>query len=336
GKGIFREIVGTQYVPRLMPMGLDVMAAFGSERAWELLDDEKSYENYVSQMEMLWNNIGNMTVDEWTHNLYYLWIYSLLPLLSDPGDGYPFFMQSEAWVDKQLSTALASWAELRHDTILYAKQSYTTELTGIPELVRGYVEPVPALYARLASLCKMMITGLESRGLLSTLMETKLNSLHSLLLDLQTVSIKELEGVALTDEEYRLIEGSGETLGSIVQMPTDDFLTSDADDDMAVIADVHTDPNEGEVLEVGVGRPAVILVAVLINGEVILTQGGVMSYYEFTWPMNDRLTDESWQEMLELGTEPPLPSWTESFVIEWNIVLVALTTSPPQKTRKVV
>ncbi|MHA1423950.1 MAG: DUF3160 domain-containing protein, partial [Candidatus Thorarchaeota archaeon] len=328
------ENVGTPGNPRLMPKGLDVMAAFGSERAWELLDDQKEYAYYVSQMEMLWNKIGNMTVDEWTHNLYYLWIYSLLPLLSDPGDGYPYFMQSEAWVDKQLSTALASWAELRHDTILYAKQSYTQELTGMPELVRGYVEPVPALYARLASLCNMMITGLESRTLLSTLIETKLDRLHTLLLDLQTISIKELEGVSLTDEEYRLIESSGETLGSIVQMPTDDFLTSDADDDMAVIADVHTDPNEGEVLEEGVGRPAVILVAVLVNGEVILTQGGVMSYYEFTWPMNDRLTDESWQEMLDLGTEPPLPSWTESFVIEWDNVIVALTTFPTKTKEK--
>jgi len=325
------ENVGTPGNPRLMPMGLDVMAAFGSERAWELLDDEKSYLNYVSQMEMLWNKIGNMTVDEWTHNLYYLWIYSLLPLLSDPGDGYPYFMQSEAWVDKQLSTALASWAELRHDTILYAKQSYTIELTGMPELVRGYVEPVPALYARLASLCDMMLNGLDSRALLSTLMETKLESLQSLLLNLQTISIKELEGVALTDEEYRLIESSGVILGNIVAMPTDDLITSDADDDMAVIADVHTDPNEGVVLEEGVGRPSVILVAVLVNGEVILTQGGLMSYYEFTWPMNDRLTDEAWQEMLNLGEEPALPSWTESFVFEWDNVIVALAAPPPKE-----
>lgn len=320
--------VGTIANPRLMPMGLDVMAAFGSKRAWELLDGEKDYLNYVSQMEMLWDNIGNMTTDEWTHNLYYLWIYSLLPLLADPGDGYPYFMQSEAWVDKQLSTALASWAELRHDTILYAKQSYTYRLTAVPDLVKGYVEPVPALYARLASLCNMMTTGLESRTLLSTLIESKLERLQTYLLDLQTISIKELEGVALTDEEYRVIENSGQILGDIVAMPADDLITSDADDDMAVIADVHTDPNSGEVLEEGVGRPFVILVAVLVNGEVILTQGGVMSYYEFTWPMDDRLTDESWQEMLDLGEEPPLPSWTVSFVIEWDNVIVALAVSP--------
>ena len=37
--------------------------------------------------------------------------------------GYPSFMRNEAWTDKSLNTSLGSWAELRHDTILYAKQS---------------------------------------------------------------------------------------------------------------------------------------------------------------------------------------------------------------------
>ncbi|TFG97815.1 DUF3160 domain-containing protein, partial [Candidatus Thorarchaeota archaeon] len=325
--------VGTQGEPRLMPSGLDVMAAFGSDRAWELLDDQKHYFNYISQMEMLWNEISNMTESEWTHNLYYLWLYSLLPLLNDPGENYPFFMQSEAWVDKQLSTALASWAELRHDTILYAKQSYTFERGGLPPpdtLPKGYVEPIPALYARLASICEMMISGLDSRNLLSALMEVKLGNLKALLLDLQTISIKELEGTPLTIEEFELIDEIGSTLDSIVMMPTDDELTSDADDDMAVIADVHSDVNSGTVLEEGVGRPSVILVAVYVDGQVILTQGAVMSYFEFTWPMEDRLTDEAWQDMIELGTEPPLPSWTESFVIEWDNVIVALAASPPK------
>jgi len=328
--------VGTPANPRLMPLGLDVMAAFGSERAWELLEDEKVYWNYVSQMEMIWNQIGNMTETEWIHNLYNLWLYSLLPLISDLGDGYPIFMQGEAWVDKQLSTALASWAELRHDTILYAKQSYTyTASMPFPSTIpKGYVEPVPALYARLASLCEMMLSGLDSRTLLSDIIEGKLTSLKALLLDLQTISIKELEGVALTTEEFDLIEGIGARLSRIVTMPTDDYITSDTDDDMAVIADVHTDANSLQVLEEGVGRPSVILVAVSVDGQVVLTQGGVMSYYEFTWPMNNRLTDEFWQNILDLGTEPSLPSWTESFVIEWDNVIVALTTSPIKSQEK--
>lgn len=313
--------VGTILNPRLMPMGLDVMAALGSDRAWDLLEPEKVYENYESQMHMLWDMVGNITDAEWTSNLYYLWLYSLLPLLSDPGEGYPFFMQSEAWVDKQLSTALGSWAELRHDTILYAKQSYTWELTGMPETVKGYVEPVPQVYARLASLCKMMIDGLDSRSLLSTLIGSKLNQLYDFLLNLQTISIKELEGTPLTMEEYLIIDGSGKKLGSIVAMPEDDLLTSDADDDMAVIADVHTDPNSMTVLEEAVGRPMVIFVAVQIEGQVILTRGGIFSYYEFTWPMDDRLTDEAWQDMLTEGEAPPLPSWTTSFVASSPVTL---------------
>jgi hypothetical protein len=309
--------VGTLLNPRLMPMGLDVMAAFGSSRAWDLLEDQKDYANYVSQMEMLWNMIGNLTESEWSQNLYYLWLYSLLPLLSDPGEGYPFFMQSDAWVDKQLSTALASWTELRHDTILYAKQSYGS-LTSLPPQVKGYVEPVPSLYARLASLCQMMMTGLDSRSLLSSRIQEKLQHLKDILLDFQTISLKELEGTSLTDDEYRLIQNSGNRLDAIVTFPSDNLTTSDADDDMAVIADVHTDPNSGQVLEEGVGHPMVILAAVRIEGQVILTRGAVFSYYEFTWPMNDRLTDEAWQDTIAQGTEPALPSWTVSFVTDWE------------------
>lgn len=318
--------VGTMFDPRLMPMGLDVMAAFGSSRAWELLEDEKNYVNYVSQMEMLWNMISNLTESEWTQNLYYLWLYSLLPLLSDPGDGYPLFMQSDSWIDKQLSTALASWTELRHDTILYAKQSYGT-LTSLPPQIRGYVEPVPSLYARLASLCQMMISGLDSRNLLSSLIGEKLQDLQDFLLELQTISIKELEGEALSDQEYRVIQNSGDTLEHIVTFPNDIDYISDADEDMAVIADVHTDPNTARVLEEAVGRPMVILVVVQIEGQVVLTSGAVFSYYEFTWPMDDRLTDESWQDMIAQGGTPPLPTWTESFVADWEFEFQAASVS---------
>lgn len=319
--------VGTMWHPRVMPSGFDVMAALGSERAWELLDDQKEYENYVSQMEMLWEKVESMNETEWTSNLYYLWLYSLLPLLSDPGEGYPFFMQSDAWVDKQLSTALGSWTELRHDTILYAKQSYTMQLAAVTDPVKGYVEPMPRLYARLASLCAMMIDGLDARNLLSSLISSKLNSLHDFLLSLCDISVKELEGVPLNGEDFSLIEAAGKTLDGIVQMPTAGEYVSDADDDMAVVADVHTDPNTQEVLEEAVGWPMVIYVAVSIDGQVVLTRGGIFSYYEFTWPMSERLTDESWQQMLIEGNAPSLPAWTGSFVSESNVTFLAAAPS---------
>ena len=38
--------------------------------------------------------------------------------------------------------------------------------------------------------------------------------------------------------------------------------------------------------------------------------GPVLSYYEFTWPMSDRLTDEAWREMLVEGSMER-PAWME-------------------------
>jgi hypothetical protein len=64
-----------------------------------------------------------------------------------------------------------------------------------------------------------------------------------------------------------------------------------------------------------VGYPFIIYVIAPIEGKLILTQGAVFSYYEFPWPMDDRLTDERWQEMLEAGEEPNLPAWTDAFIV---------------------
>jgi len=132
---------------------------------------------------------------------------------------------------------------------------------------------------------------------------------------MQEISIKELSGQSLNETEIDIIKNSGATLDYIASRPADDLLMSDADEKMAVIADVHTDVNTRTVLEEAVGNPLIIYVAVLIEGQVVITRGGTFSYYEFAQPMDDRLTDEAWQDMLDTGEEPPLPSWLSSFVV---------------------
>jgi hypothetical protein len=265
-------------------------------------------------METLRSGIANITDEEWTQNLYYLWLYSLLPLLTSTPEGYPLFMSNQAWIDKQLYTALGSWTELRHDTILYAKQSYTY-FRGIPPQSLGYVEPVPELYARLASLCKMMLSGLDGRSLLSDRIKEKLDALLEFLLTLKSISIKELTGEALNTTEQDAIFDANGILEFVSKMPTDDPVTSDTDKYMSVIADVHTDPNSGTVLEEAIGDPMCIFVIVLIDGEVKITRGGTFSYYEFVQPMSDRLTDEAWRDILDQGLAPSFPDWSESFII---------------------
>ncbi|HMK45764.1 MAG TPA: DUF3160 domain-containing protein [Methanocella sp.] len=320
-QGLVYDKVGTQADPRTFPMGLDVMGVLGSARAYELLDKtyhETKYENYDKQFDALKAEFAALDAGIWTQNLYWSWLYSLLALLNEKGQGYPSFMQSQAWVDKDLNASLGSWAELRHDTILYAKQSYTVLATAIMPSrdMRGYVEPNAELYGRLASLAKMTIDGLTSRNLLTDEFSQKLSSLQSLLISLKSISEKELTGTAaLSDDDYSLIRNIGDTLEDITTFSAETTAATESDTDkkMAMVADVHTDLNTGQVLEEGVGRPYELLVIVPIEGKLTLLTGAAFSYYEFKQPISDRLTDEAWQTMIGSDKPPQPPEWTKSF-----------------------
>lgn len=302
---------------RGFPRGLDIPAALGSGRALTILDEagDTAYYGYAEQLDKVQQEFAALRERQWTSNLYWNWLHSLRPLLDVKGEGYPAFMRSPAWVDKDLHTWLGSWTELRHDTILYAKQSTTVVVTSAPETPHGYVEPQPKVYARLAALTRQMRAGLTSRGLLHPEMAPKLDSMEELLLTLKAMSEKELRGEALTEAEYTTIRYIGDTLYDLATFSEEvaGEITSAADERMALVADVHTDPNSAQVLEEAVGDAFPIYVVTLIDGQQSVAVGGVFSYYEFKQPMAYRLTDEAWQAM---DPRPPRPAWTESFVVE--------------------
>ncbi len=305
---------------RGFPRGLDVPAVLGSRRALEILtaEGDTDYDGYAEQLAKLQSEFAALPEEQWTENLYWNWLHTLRSLLEVKGVGYPTFMQSPAWTDKDLHTWLGSWTELRHDTILYAKQSYAVMATSImpePKPARGYVEPQPEVYARLAALTAQMQAGLGGRGLLNDEMTRHLEGMEELLLILRTISEKELCDEPLTEAEYDTIRSIGDTLESLTTFSEEleGEITSEADERLALIADVHTDTNTNKVLEEGVGDAFPIYVVVLVEGQQVVTLGSVFSCYEFKWPIDDRLTDESWQAM---SPRPDRPAWTGSFIIE--------------------
>ncbi|MQY63366.1 MAG: DUF3160 domain-containing protein, partial [Calditrichaeota bacterium] len=259
------QLVFPQVPNRLMPKGLDVMTILGSEQAWRILGDyydETNDPDYIAQIDTLKIQFAALPDATWAQNLYWNWLYSLMPLLFPKGGGYPTFMQNQAWQDKELFTALGSWSELRHDTILYAKQS-TTEVTSVPpraSFAPGYVEPNPHLYARLAALTAFIAEGLGSRGLEFEEFEGRYDRLEGLLVHFKSISEKELISQPLSNSDYTEIINIGETLDSLTSFPPEIGFESDADDNMAVVADVHTDLNTMTVLEEGVGYPLNIYV----------------------------------------------------------------------------
>lgn len=331
--GIQMRFMGQRYIPdseilqtlsnydnRPIPTGVDVFAVFGSERARELLEEiyqpKLQWSEYQSRFNVLKNKFTNQTIQEQTSNQYNAWLYCLKSLTARPGAGYPLFMQNTAWEDKSLSTALGSWAEIRHDTILYGKQSAVECGGGAepPELM-GYVEPNPEFFNRLHWLVAMTKENLRSREMLDSNMQYKLEDFEEMLLFLRTCAEKELNGEDLSTEEQYTILTYGGTLeyisSSIAEADNWYLVESDTDRNMAVIADVHT--SAGAYLEAGVGSAAEIYVAIPQNGKVYLTRGAVFDFYEFV--SDKRLTDEMWQEQIKQAP-PQRPPFTGSYMDE--------------------
>lgn len=319
GQMIWRN-VGTMENPRGLPKALDFFAALGSEEALNILDDmgETTYENFSSQMEKVRGELAALGEDTWTENVYWSWLYALRPVIEPKDERYPEFMRSQAWTRKDLHTALGSYTELKHDTILYAKQVMAEMGGGAPmEVPKGYVEPNPEAYARLQALAVMTREGLASRGLLDATMASNLDHLIDLLSFLKGVAEKELANQPLTEDDYFRIQYYGGELEALTLAASDcegDQLGCRdlQDQKAALIADIAT--GLGMVaLEEAIGQPTTIFV-VLPDEPYRLAVGAVFTYYEFIVSADQRMTDEEWQTQVEVGTNPPPPAWTEAFI----------------------
>ncbi len=308
----FTSVPSVAGVIRGFPRGLDAMALLGSSKAKELLEEleDSNYKDYDKSFKKLQEEFDSFNTSDWNKNLYWSWLFALKPLMKEYGEGYPTFMQTDAWQKKQLTTSLASWTELRHDTILYAKQSYTMMVAAIipPEKpVVGYVEPVPEFYNRLLALTRMTNKGLTEMDVLDDTSKYRLENLEKILERLVTLSKKELENQELTQEDYDFIKNFGDELDDVIAEVDEKAKKT------TIIADVHTDTNTQQVLEEGVGYVNLIVVAYKVpDGRILIGAGPVMSYYEFKQPMSDRLTDEKWRDLLA-SNPPEEPEWVSDF-----------------------
>lgn len=308
------------YAIRGFPRGLDVFSVLGSVRAEQIIhaDTDDEYPKYGEQLQKLRQEFGKLTPGDWNRNLYWSWLYSLKTLTEIRGRGYQTFQKGDAWLDRQLNAALASWAALRHDTILYAKQSYTPHFVGItsvqprpapPPPPKGLVEPLPEFYVRILSTAKMAYSGLKELGVLNDNSESRLSSLIQTLERLYLICKNQTANKPLAPEDNEFLGGFPDALKAAIGNVDDRGLKT------TIISDVHTDLNTEQCLEEASGYVDYIVVAYQrAEGDVILLVGPVLSYYEFKQPIKDRLTDEKWRELLAQGKAPERPGWVKSFL----------------------
>jgi hypothetical protein len=304
------------YSIRGFPRGLDVFSTFGSKRAEEHIknytDDE--YPKYYDQLKDLRAEFSKLTDEDWNRNLYWSWLYSLKSLTGQRTKGYQTYQQTPCWLDRQLNTALASWAALRHNTILYAKQSYTPLLVGItsytppPPPPKGLLEPLPEFYKNILTTSKMAYEGLKDLDVLTQSSERRLSSLVEIIERLYEICKKQVENTPLSEEDNHFLANFAEKLKNTIGDIEDKGLKT------TIIADVHTDLNTKKCLEEASGYLDYIVVAYKMpSNHIILAVGPVLSYYEFKYPISERLTDETWRDMLTGEQKPARPEWIKSF-----------------------
>ena len=329
---VLQEMVDYDSNPtkRGVPKGIDVMAAMGVSAAEQILKEEKT------EWKQLLPNLDKMKkrMDEidWSETTATQWMETLKVLTTGTDSKSPYFMQNPNWSKKDLNAALASWAELKDDAILYAKQPMGAECGGgenVPEpVVKGYVEPNVEYWKKASELLENTAKLLKDQNMMTEKIEGVTERLREEVEFLLRVSEKELAGKILTDEEYDQISYIGATFENIsldlLRMPNQNLYNwidiEGADRKVALVADVYTanaDNNKNKaILFEAVGDADEIYVVVEIGGYLYLTRGAVLSYREFVQPIDQpRLTDEEWQKQLESNPRKGVPDWMKTILL---------------------
>jgi hypothetical protein len=336
GQVVYDRIIHEgENICRLVPSTLDIMFALGNDASLQLLIPELQKWDYSDNLAGLRFLIDQYGDEFWESSLYNLWLHAIESLNPDPGnEDLPEFMKTAAWGLEKLNTQLASWSELRHDNLLYAKQSYTSgNACSHPE---GYVEPNPEFFERMKRLTEIAGDKFEeiNEKLSEELGDSQRNPvyffqrMYEICDTLEIIANKELSGEKLTDAECRFFDdisfpgfggsGSPDPSGWYVDLI---YYRVSPNDENLVVADYHTTPTDcvgnplGWVLHAGTGLPDLaIVVATLANGELCAFTGPVASYHEYTTSGFLRLTDSEWVD--EYLNESYRPDWVYNYLAD--------------------
>lgn len=310
--------VGTEDDPRLIPSPLDLAAAFGSEFAYGVQAESGAtgYARYDDQLQAMRAAVAERPHEDWGGTVYDAWLYALEPLWAPHGQAFPDFMRTDAWAAKDHQTGFGSYAELKHDTILFTKQAVAEGgVERTHERPRNWVEPDPVAFGRLAAAVGLMRGGLADRDLLTGEQDGLLGDAEELFSFFRGIAEDELAGLPIDEKDNRRLTLIGGELEGLFWRTADrtGAGVSEADQDAAIIADIARGGND--VVEIGTGRVDQIYVLVPDDeGSFQVAVGGVYSYYEFLQPVAERLTDEAWRAMLDEGRAPPRPAWESTTI----------------------
>lgn len=332
---VFVNTTYDRVAARLMPDPLDVaFGALANDAALEPLAAGLSNTSYASGLAKTRTLVDAHDADYWDSSLYTTWL-SALRTLSPTAEALaeqPAVFSTRAGQTRILNTQLASWAELRHDTILYVKQSYTAGPTC--EFPDAYVDPYPELYARLARFAERLgelVADLpdsaSSPAIRMRLDEwvmnfvTAMGYLERMAENQRTGTPHDAElmefinaAVSWTEQPICGAVTYSQLSGWYLRLFFDPIQGFEDD---PTIADVHTQPfdeggNEvGKVLHVGTGRARLLGITVETCSGPRAYVGLVSSFGQVVEENWNRLTDPEWLERIDASDFPDPPWMTD-------------------------
>ena len=322
---------------RMMPSTLDAAyAALGNDQAVALLAPELSKYRYAGDLEAMRTLGDEHGSGFWEANLYNLWLGALRALSPGPDianvqSGLPAVAATEPWGRRILNAQLASWAELRHDTILYAKQSYTSGVAC--EFPDAYVDPYPAFFGQIAKfaaaggklVASLPLSGSSYLGPRIAAYWKRLGEVATILQEMaqhqRTGMPHKPEHLAFINQAVDLNLGCGGPAGIRGWYADLFFDPSAAAEFDPTIADVHTMPTDengapvGHVLHVGTGYARLMVVTVNTCNGPRAYAGVVSSYHEVTTSKLERLNDQDWARRFTPTAIPEDVSWMKELIV---------------------
>ncbi|HEY3397824.1 MAG TPA: DUF3160 domain-containing protein [Armatimonadota bacterium] len=283
---LFHRTTEPEVPNRHLPSGLDVATALGSaSAAVRLADATAEFPPVVPNARAFGQTMQYSGV-------YGAWLQTLGTLWAQPA-GLPLFARGAAYQDKQLNTCLTSWAQLRHNYLLYGAQAYTV---AAATQGAGIVEPLPDFWGAYAEMC---------RGLRERLVTWKAEP-------------RPVQVLQRLEDEARLFQrcASDQLAGKDTSWAARDIhefaslIQSVYFDSPLVVADVAASRQTGDVLEAASGSFHPVVVLVEAAKGTYAAVGWVGSYYEWAEPNLGRLTDEAWQQRVGATyARPEPPAW---------------------------
>jgi len=311
---IHHNVSAPRLMDRSMVSGLDILKVFGSQTADRLLreSDYRSISNLEQKLNEIQQNLLNLKDEYWLSTYYTNILYQIRTQgLFENGAGF-YFTEKPGWNLKSMNAAHGTWAELRHDTILYVKQSYAERGGGgddweptfrtkpLPEPIH-YIEPNIPFWITSAMGIQKLYTVLEKYDHLDGKTAQVLAGMHSLFVKAAEISMLETDNKEVSISDLKWIGTIADELARLVvtHIGSNGYVNDENALRMALVADVFTNGEIGLVLETAVGIPYRLYIPLNDKqGGKRIAIGYGFSYYEFTHSMSNRLNNEQWKAIV--------------------------------------